>query len=62
MIGNVGVGKTLLTHRIMDKPIPEHSLPTVSVEFSTKDVVLASGKRMRVELWDTGKYPFLPVI
>jgi hypothetical protein len=59
IIGDIGVGKTLLVNRIMDKQISEQNLPTVSVEFSTKEVQLPNGKRMRVELWDTGKYSSL---
>jgi len=40
----------------MEKQITDQNLPTVSVEFSTKEVQLPNGKRMRVELWDTGRY------
>ena len=57
IIGNIAVGKTLLVNRIMDKQITDQNLPTVSVEFSTKDIQLPNGMRMRVELWDTGRYP-----
>ena len=56
MIGDAGVGKTLLITRFTDKKIEDETLPTISVEFFDKYVETSTGKKIKVELWDTGKY------
>ena len=56
MIGNAGVGKTCLVQRIMNKPLPEYTLPTITVEFNHKIFELPNGKKTNIELWDTGRY------
>ena len=56
MIGNAGVGKTCMVQRIMNKPLPDYSLPTISVEFNNRIFELPNGKKLNVELWDTGKH------
>lgn len=38
LIGDAGVGKTLLITRFMDKKIEDETLPTISVEFFDKYV------------------------
>lgn len=56
MIGNMGVGKTFLVNRFLNKSLNENILPTISVEFADKFVDLPNGRQVKVEIWDTGKF------
>lgn len=52
------MGKTLLLTRFIGAKLQPETLPTISVEFFDKRVKTESGKEVRVELWDTGKFLF----
>lgn len=60
LIGDPGVGKTLLTEQFVNKKVTENNVPTVGVEFSrkvkprlNKIVELKNGRRMVTTIWDT---------
>ena len=49
-----------MVQRIMNKALPDYSLPTISVEFNNRIFELPNGKKLNVELWDTGKFRSSP--
>ena len=58
MLGNVGVGKTFLLNRFLNKEVKDSIYPTISVEYADKMVELPTGQQIKAELWDTGKLSF----
>lgn len=57
LAGDANVGKTHIVYRFI-KNGSEHyknMAPTVGVEFSSKMVTLSGDKRIKVQIWDTGK-------
>ena len=43
LIGDAGVGKTLLITRFTDQKIEDETLPTISVEFFDKYITTSTG-------------------
>jgi GTPase SAR1 family protein len=56
LIGDSGVGKTLMLNRFVHQKIPAKSVPTIGIEFATKTITLQNGKKMMTQIWDTGKF------
>ena len=59
MLGNVGVGKTFLLNRFLNKEVTGHIYPTISVEYADKMIELPNGQQIKAELWDTGMFSFI---
>jgi small GTP-binding protein len=53
IIGDAGVGKTSLLLRYVDGTFPTTFMPTIDVNPKSKDITLANGKRVRLQIWDT---------
>jgi GTPase SAR1 family protein len=58
MIGDSGVGKSFLVKTFLAENNDEKPNPTVYVEYGEKVVKLTNNKKVKIELWDTGKYFF----
>ena len=54
MIGDSGVGKSCLLLRYVDCSHRESYVNTIGVDFKVKTIKL-DGKRIRLQVWDTGK-------
>ena len=56
LAGDAYVGKTNLVYRFVktNNDNTKNIAPTVGVEFSSKMVRLADGKRIKAQIWDTG--------
>ena len=52
LVGESGVGKTCLLSMYI-KGIIEQTIPTIAVEFCTKEIELNDGTKIKVQLWDT---------
>ncbi len=52
LVGDSGVGKTCLLSMYV-KGIIESTIPTIAVEFCTKEIELYDGTKIKVQLWDT---------
>ena len=52
LVGDSGVGKTCLLSMYV-KGIIETTIPTIAVEFCTKEIELYDGTKIKVQLWDT---------
>ena len=52
LVGDSGVGKTCLLSMYV-KGIIETTIPTIAVEFCTKEIELYDGNKIKVQLWDT---------
>ena len=52
LVGDSGVGKTCLLSMYV-KGIIETKIPTIAVEFCTKEIELYDGNKIKVQLWDT---------
>ena len=52
LVGDSGVGKTCLLSMYV-KGIIEQTIPTIAVEFCTKEIELYDGTKIKVQLWDT---------
>ena len=58
LAGDASVGKTHLVHRFVKnnnedtKNIP----PTIGVEFGTRIVQTSDSRKIKTQIWDTGKY------
>ena len=52
LVGDSGVGKTCLLSMYV-KGIIEPTIPTIAVEFCTKEIELYDGTKIKVQLWDT---------
>ena len=52
LVGDSGVGKTCLLSMYV-KGIIESTIPTIAVEFCTKEIELNDGTKVKVQLWDT---------
>ena len=52
LVGDSGVGKTCLLSMYV-KGICEPTIPTIAVEFCTKEIELNDGTKIKVQLWDT---------
>lgn len=55
VLGDSTVGKSCLLHRFTEGrfPGPQHSDPTVGVDFFSRLVEIEPGKRIKLQLWDT---------
>lgn len=62
MIGDFAVGKTSLIARFVHASFGERYLTTVGVKIDTKTVIVPSGERVKLVLWDiAGKSEFAAV-
>ena len=52
LVGDSGVGKTCLLSMYV-KGMCGPTIPTIAVEFCTKDIELEDGSKVKVQLWDT---------
>ena len=52
LVGDSGVGKTCLLSMYV-KGMVEQTIPTIAVEFCTKEIELYDGTKIKVQLWDT---------
>ena len=52
LVGDSGVGKTCLLSMYV-KGICGPTIPTIAVEFCTKEIELNNGTKVKVQLWDT---------
>ena len=52
LVGDSGVGKTCLLSMYV-KGICGPTIPTIAVEFCTKEIELNDGTKVKVQLWDT---------
>jgi small GTP-binding protein len=52
LVGDSGVGKTCLLSMYV-KGMCEQSIPTIAIEFCTKEIELYDGTKIKVQLWDT---------
>ena len=52
LVGDSGVGKTCLLSMYI-KGVIEQTIPTIAVEFCTKEIELYDGTKIKVQLWDT---------
>ena len=52
LVGDSGVGKTCLLSMYV-KGVCEQTIPTIAVEFCTKEIELYDGTKIKVQLWDT---------
>ena len=52
LVGESGVGKTCLLSMYV-KGVIEQTIPTIAVEFCTKEIELFDGTKIKVQLWDT---------
>ena len=52
LVGDSGVGKTCLLSMYV-KGMCGPTIPTIAVEFCTKDIELEDGVKVKVQLWDT---------
>ena len=52
LVGDSGVGKTCLLSMYV-KGICGPTIPTIAVEFCTKEIELNDGAKIKVQLWDT---------
>ena len=52
LVGDSGVGKTCLLSMYV-KGVCEQTIPTIAVEFCTKEIELYDGNKIKVQLWDT---------
>ena len=58
IVGAGKVGKTSLTIRFAEDRFRESYLPTLGVDFLTKNLT-ADGKQIKLQLWDTGGQEFV---
>lgn len=53
IVGQSGVGKTCLLTMYVKGAVGQ-TIPTISVEFCTKEIQITNGPLVKVQLWDTG--------
>eukprot|EP01066_Platyproteum_vivax_P011162 Platyproteum_vivax@DN5066_c0_g1_i1.p1 len=53
MLGEAGVGKTAIVNKFMYNDYRDKYEPTIGIDFFSKNVTLASGASVRLQLWDT---------
>ena len=53
LIGNMNVGKTCLMTQYVQNTLPKFTVPTIGVEFATKNVQLRNGGTVKAQIWDT---------
>eukprot|EP01067_Filipodium_phascolosomae_P001780 Filipodium_phascolosomae@DN2138_c0_g1_i2.p1 len=53
MLGDAGVGKTAIVNKFMYHDYLDKYEPTIGIDFFSKNVTLASGATVRLQLWDT---------
>ena len=49
----MGVGKSSLMSRCVEKEFPESPLPTIAIEFATKIIKIKEGGYVKAQIWDT---------
>jgi len=54
MLGDASVGKTSLTHRYITGVFIDSPRLTIGVDFFSKKVRLANGKKAKLQIWDFG--------
>jgi Ras-related protein Rab-8A len=52
-VGNSGVGKSCLLLRFCDNDFTTSFSATIGIDFKIRTVELQSGKRVRIQIWDT---------
>lgn len=53
LVGDAGTGKTHIAYTFSRDRPPTNIMPTVAVEFSSKSLLLDTGRKVRVQTWDT---------
>jgi small GTP-binding protein len=53
LLGDSTVGKTCFLLRYCDKTFQEAHLSTIGLDYRLKSMTLASGKRIKLQIWDT---------
>ena len=53
LLGDTTVGKTCFLKRYLDDTFQDAYLSTIGFDFKFKYITLKSGKRVKVQLWDT---------
>lgn len=49
----MGVGKTSILSQFTKKVFPESPLPTIAIEFATKNIQIKEGGYVKAQIWDT---------
>ena len=49
----MNVGKTCLLQQYVQNQLPKNTVPTIGVEFATKNVQLKNGMTVKAQIWDT---------
>lgn len=49
----MGVGKTSILSQYTKKVFPESPLPTIAIEFATKNIQIKEGGYVKAQIWDT---------
>ena len=55
MIGDSGVGKTCLLLRYASESFSPTFITTIGIDFKIKNIQL-DGKRIKLQIWDTGEF------
>ena len=53
LLGDSGVGKTYLYKRLVTNEIPTTCVPTLGMDFQTKDMNLDENLNFKLDIWDT---------
>ena len=53
VVGDTGVGKTSLLHRVKTGEFPEEHNTTVGVEFINYDLLINETDSVKLQIWDT---------
>ena len=53
LVGDAGVGKTHILCQYIKGTTPQSAMPTIGVEFATRNVTLPSGGTVKAQIWDT---------
>ena len=53
LLGDSTVGKTCFLLRYCDKTFQEAHLSTIGLDYRLKTIVLKSGKKIKLQIWDT---------
>ncbi len=61
VVGDSTVGKSSLLRAFCDGKFSEDSDPTVGVDFYARIIEIKPDIRVKLQIWDTGKYFYLPI-
>jgi Rab family protein len=53
LVGDMGVGKSSILSQYIKQIFPESPLPTIAIEFATKNIRLKEGGWVKAQIWDT---------